>query len=91
MVIEGSFYKITPINEYSQFFDLELLHEIGGKNPRKEFKHVAYGISLERAIKIITMYNVNQRHKQDVINLEQFLNSYKEEINQIKQVLKRIM
>lgn len=91
MIIEGDNYRLTPVSNHSDDFDLELLHEIGGKNPRKEFKHVAYGISLERAIKKITMYNVNQRHKQDVINLEQFLNSYKEEIDQIKQVLKRIM
>lgn len=91
MIIEGDNYRLTPVSNYSYDFDLELLHEIGGKNPRKEFKHAAYGISLERAIKIITMYNVNQKHKQDVINLEQFLNSYKEETNQIKQVLERIM
>ena len=39
MEIVGDFYKLTPVNEHSTKFDLELLYEIGGKNPRKEFKN----------------------------------------------------
>lgn len=31
MVIEGPFYRLTPINDSSPRFDLELLCDIGGK------------------------------------------------------------
>ena len=87
MVIEGSFYKITPINEYSQFFDLELLHEIGGKNPRKEFKVASYGITLESAIQKIINYAIRNRLP-ETVTLKEYLDAYKEESDSIKSELK---
>lgn len=87
MVIEGSFYKITPINEYSQFFDLELLHEIGGKNPRKEFKVASYGITLESAIQKIINYAVRNKLP-ETVTLKEYLDAYKEESDSIKSELK---
>lgn len=87
MVIEGSFYKITPINEYSQFFDLELLHEIGGKNPRTEFKVASYGITLESAIQKIINYAVRNKLP-EIVTLKEYLDAYKEESDSIKSELK---
>ena len=87
MVIEGSFYKITPINEYSQFFDLELLYEIGGKNPRKEFKVASYGIVLEAAIQRIINFAVRNKLP-EVVTLKEYLDEYKKESNSIKSELK---
>lgn len=87
MVIEGSFYKITPINEYSQFFDLELLHEIGGKNPRTEFKVASYGITLESAIQKIINYAVRNKLP-ETVTLKEYLDAYKEESDSIKSELK---
>ena len=55
MIIQGDIYRLTPVCEHAHDFDMELLYDIGGKNPRQEFKNVAYGVSLERAIKKIIM------------------------------------
>ena len=86
MQIIGDYYKLTPINEHSPKYDLELLHKIGGKNPREEFKIVAYGISLENAIERIILYAINQ--KLEEVSLKEFLEAYKEEVNKIRRELK---
>ena len=79
MVIEGDFYRITPVNEYSAFFDLELLHEIGGKNPRKEFKPVAYGLKLDHAINAVIRFAINNKYKDQVITLKDYVNEFKKQ------------
>lgn len=89
--IEGSIYRLTPINEHSPKYDLELLHEIGGKNPRQEFKVVAYGISLESALERTILFATNKRLGEEVVTLKQFLNVYKEESNKIRRELESIM
>lgn len=83
MIIEGSFYRITPVNDHSAFYDLELLYEIGGKNPRKEFKSVAYGLRLNNAINAIIRYGINNKYKDEVITFKQYV----EEFNKQKQDL----
>lgn len=87
MIITGEFYRLTPINDHSSKFDLELLHEIGGKNPRKEFKIVGYGLSLENAIARAIAFGINKRFGEEVVTLKQFLNVYKEESDKIRQEL----
>lgn len=79
MVIEGSFYKLTPVNDHSAFFDLELLYEIGGKNPRKEFKIASYGVTLDRAINAIVRFAINNKYKNEVITLKQYLDEFNEQ------------
>ena len=76
MVIEGSFYRLTPVNEHSAFFDLELLHEIKGKNPRKEFKTAAYGLTLDKAMNAIVRYAVNNTYKDEIVNLKQYIDEF---------------
>lgn len=83
MTIEGTFYRITPVNDHSAFYDLELLYEIGGKNPRKEFKVVAYGLRLNNAINAIIRYGINNKYKDEVITFKQYV----EEFNKQKQDL----
>ena len=51
MIIQGEFYQLIPVDESSLFFDLKLLHKVGGKNPREEFKDAGYGLTLTTAIK----------------------------------------
>lgn len=77
MEIVGDFYKLTPVNEHSTKFDLELLYEIGGKNPRKEFKNAGYGYTLEHAIKAIIMFAINNNY--DSLTLKEFLDEYKKQ------------
>lgn len=78
MIIEGSFYRLTPISDSSPRFDLELLYDIGGKNPRKEFKVEGYGYPLEAALERCRQYAVIKKFgKNEVVTLEQYLNEFK--------------
>lgn len=77
MIIEGSFYKLTPINDSSPMFDLELLYDIGGKNPRKEFKIEGYGYPLEVALEHCVHYAVRKKFKEETITLKDYINEYK--------------
>ena len=91
MIIQGEFYRLTPINEHSPQYDLELLHNIGGKNPRQEFKVVAYGVSLERALESTILFATNKKLGEEVVSLKEFLNVYKEESSKIRRELEQIM
>lgn len=91
MIIQGEIYRLTPINEHSPKYDLELLHDIGGKNPRQEFKVVAYGVSLDRALERIIFFATNKRLGEEVVSLKEFLNVYKEESSKIRRELEQIM
>lgn len=84
MIIEGEFYRLTPISEHSSKYDLELLYDIKGKNPRKEYKIASYGIPIEIAIKRIITYAVNKKFDNEVITLKEFLSEYKEETDKIR-------
>ncbi len=89
MVIEGSFYRLTPVSESSPFFDLELLYDIGGKNPRKEFKIEGYGLSLEAAIDRCCRYAVFKKFsKEEIIDLKQYVDEYKKAFREIKSQLR---
>lgn len=85
MIIEGTFYRLTPINESSSRFDLELLYDIGGKNPRKEFKIAGYGYPLEVALERCCHYAARQQFgKDEVITLSKYLNEFKKAKEEIR-------
>lgn len=88
MIIEEVDFKLEPCNESMTFFDLELPYVVnkGKTNERTEFRNVAYGISLESAIRRIAMYRLNNKHEDESISLKVFLKEFKEEINKIKQI-----
>lgn len=87
MIIEGDFYRIIPINDHAGFYDLELQYDIGGKNPRKEFKNVAYGLTFENALKSIVRFAINQKYKEEVINLNIFIDEYKKQMDKILKII----
>lgn len=86
MVIEEKDFRLTPVNDSSPVFDLELLYTVNpkGKDPRQEFKIAAYGISLNHAIKKIAQYRVNCRHKEEAINLLTYFKEFKEELDSLR-------
>ena len=49
MIIEEKDFRLTPVNDSSPMFDLELLHIVKpkGGEPREEFKVAGYGLALE--------------------------------------------
>lgn len=75
MVIQGDFFRLTPVHEHSLQFDLDLLYEIKGKNPRKEYKNAGYGLPLETALKKCIQYAINQKF--EVLSLKEYLDEYK--------------
>ena len=76
MVIQGEFFRLTPVNEHSIQWDLELLYKIKGKNPRDEYKNAGYGMSLENAIKRCIQYALSQ--KLETVSLKEYLEEYKQ-------------
>lgn len=88
MIIEESDFRLTPSSDVDTIFDLELLHTINPKKgeSRNEFKNVGYGMSLERCIKVITMYRLDK--KENTYSLSSFLKAYKEECAEIKKLIK---
>lgn len=90
MIIEGSFYRLTPDNDFSLRFDLELLCDIGGKNPRKEFKNFGYSMSLEHAIHKCIQFSVSQKFEEkEIISLHQYLKEFCHAKEEIKQEINR--
>lgn len=74
--IEGSFYRLTPISDSSPRFDLELLYDIKGKNPRSEFKVEGYGYPLEAALDRICHYATRKNLKTEVVTLKEYIEEY---------------
>lgn len=89
MIIEESDFRLIPIKEAGLLFDLELLKVInkGKENERTEFKNIAYGVTLESALKYIANARINSKHEGS-ISLQQYLQEYKDVINSIKAICK---
>lgn len=86
MIIEEKDFRLTPINDYSINFDLELLYKVqprGGES-RMEFKNVAYGISLDHAVHRIAQYRISQKYKDEAITLLTYFKEFKEELDSLK-------
>lgn len=86
MLIEGEDYRLSNDGE-SVHWDLELMRTVRprGKPEREEFGDPLYGMPLERAIKIIINHRLSR--KKEVYTLQEYLNSYKDEINKLKEIL----
>lgn len=86
MTIEESDFRLTPINDSSPFFDLELLDTIRpkGKEARQEFKNAAYGIKLETALRMIAHRRICNKYPNDSISMQTYLDEFKEEIKSLK-------
>lgn len=84
MIIEEKDFRLIPVSDSSTLFDLELLYTIKpkGKEIRQEFKNIAYGISLELAIKKVIQYRISCNH--DIISLGNYLSEFKKELITIK-------
>lgn len=88
MTIEEADFRLTPCSEASPHFDLELLYVVnkGKDNERTEFRNAGYGLSLESAIRKITMSRIGNKYGEGAISLKQFLEEFKGEIEKIKQM-----
>lgn len=75
MIIQGEFFQITPVTEHSMLFDLKLLYEIKGKNPRQEYKDAGYGLTLDSAIKKCVQYAISKKY--EVLSLKEYVEEFK--------------
>lgn len=87
IVIEESDFKLTQINDSSPFWDLELIHTIRprGKEARKEFKIVGYGMRMELCIKNIINYRISKKHP-ETIDMKTYLTEYKKLLKEISEL-----
>ncbi len=86
MIIEEKDFILTCNQGYC--WDLELLQTIKpkGKPERQEFQIEGYSMPLERCLQHIVNYRLNK--KQDTYSLKEYLQYYKEEVNNIKKLIK---
>lgn len=86
MIIKEKDFQLTPVSDSSPVFDLELLYTVRpkGKEARQEFKNVAYGISLESALKKVIQYRISCKH--EIIDLATYLKEFKEELDSLKKL-----
>lgn len=81
MTIEEKDFRLTPISDSSPHFNLELLYKV---KDRMEFKVVAYGVSLDYAIKKIAQYRICNKHKDKAVSLLNYFKEFKKEIDELK-------
>lgn len=86
MTIEESDFRLTN-DGTSSYFDLELMKTVRprGKPERQEWGDPLYGMPLEHAIKIIINYRLDK--KKDTYTLLEYLESYKDQLNQLRKIL----
>lgn len=86
MIIQGEFFQITPVTEHSMLFDLKLLYEIKGKNPRQEYKDAGYGLTLDSAIKKCVQYAISKKY--EVLSLKEYVEEFKKAQKELENLLK---
>ena len=87
MIIEESDFRLIPVKDSGDRFDLELLKVVnkGKETERQEFKNVAYGVTIESAIKYIANARVSANNPES-IDLKTYLKEYNKIIDDIKQL-----
>lgn len=88
MTIEEKDFRLTPVNESSPMFDLELLHIVRpkGGEPREEFKIAGYGLPLEAVIKRIISFRIQSKRGDETISLKKYLEDYKQIQKEIEKI-----
>ena len=87
MIIQGEFFQIIPVNEHSLLFDLKLLYEIKGKNPRSEYKEAGYGLTLESAVKKCVQYAISKKY--ETLSLKEYVEEFKTAQKEIERMLQQ--
>lgn len=87
MIIEESDFRLENSNDFSQFWDLELLYTVKPKSgePRQEFKNAGYGLTLGSAIKRIINYRLS--NKKEIYTLKEYLEEYKKQNAQLQSLV----
>lgn len=87
MVIEEKDFRLTPIKDSQGMFDLELLKVVnkGKENERQEFKNVAYGVTLEKALLYVANARIADKSP-ETIDLKTYLEEFRNQIAELRQL-----
>ena len=87
MIIEEPDFKLT-LSASGTSWDLELLRGVKSRDGsvRYEFKLEGYGIPMDKCMQIIINYRL-ERNK-ETYSLKEYIRDYKEQIKQLKELLK---
>ncbi len=87
MVIEEKDFRLTPIKDSGDMFDLELLRTVnkGKETERQEFKVIAYGVRIDSALRYIANARVAERNL-GTIDLKTYLQEYRNIIDELKKL-----
>lgn len=87
MIIEEPYFKLIPLD--GTLFDLEILRIInkGKKTERKEFKPEAYGVTLEKAMRIIVHNKLEDKYTDSSIDLRTYLRDQRQIYEDFKKTI----
>ena len=87
MVIEEKDFRLTPINDCGDMFDLELLKTVnkGKETERQEFKVIAYGVRIDSALRYVANARIAEKHPGS-IDLKTYLQEYRNIIDELKKL-----
>lgn len=86
MIIKGTDYELRQIDETSPFWDVYILKVIRPKGceSREELTNIAYGCSLDSAIRRIIAYRINKKHfGEEFTSLKSYIIEYKTAIDKL--------
>lgn len=86
MLIQEEDFILTPIKPDYPLFDVDLLQTVnkGKSNERKEFKNVAYGVSLDYAITMIISNRISSNY--ETLTLKEYILKFREGIDELKKL-----
>lgn len=84
MIIQEDDFRATLCKGTGTLFDLELLEIInkGKANERKEFRVAAYGIPIEKVIKWVINYRIDNKYP-NVITFKEYKKEFEDLVNTI--------
>lgn len=87
IVIKENDFILTQIDNYCNKFDVEVLYTVKPKNkePREEFKNIAYGVTIPYALKLIVHYRINKEHtdKNLIVTMREYIKLYELTFNKL--------
>jgi len=85
MIIQESDFRAEQIAEGSLFWDLNLIRTKKKRDGTvtEELGDTIYGIPLDSVIKRVAINRIARKHKEAAINMRQFLDEWKIELNKL--------
>jgi len=86
MTIQEDDFLLEPSRAADLFWDLSILVKVKNKETkeeREEMKNIAYGITLEHAIRYIANYRVQKNNREKALKMLDYLKQYSKELDKL--------